>query len=64
MLRYLLSDNNFFEIEAPLRKEILSLDGATVVSPDGSFYCAGSIVSVPAGVLTEGVLQRQKDLLL
>lgn len=49
VLRYLLSDNNFFEIEAPLRKEILSLDGATVVSPDGSFYCAGSIVSVPGG---------------
>ena len=54
VLRYLLSDGNsrihsFFEIDAPLRKEIMSLDGATVVSPDGLFYCAGSIVAVPGG---------------
>lgn len=40
---------SFFEIEKPLRKEILSLDGATVVSTNGNFYCAGSIVSVPSG---------------
>ena len=40
---------SFFEIEKPLRKELLSLDGATVVSLDGTFYCAGSIVSVPSG---------------
>ena len=25
------------------------MDGATVVALDGSFYCAGSIVSVPGG---------------
>lgn len=53
VLKYLLVDNNsirsFFDIEKPLRKEILSLDGATVVSLDGSFYCAGSIVSVSGG---------------
>ncbi len=40
---------SFFDIEQPLRCEILSLDGATVVSLDGSFYCAGSIVSVRSG---------------
>ena len=40
---------SFFNIEKPLRKEILSLDGATVVSLSGDFYCAGSIVSVPSG---------------
>lgn len=39
---------SFFEIEKSLRKEILSLDGATVVSMNGDFYCAGSIVSVPS----------------
>lgn len=54
VLKYLLADTSnsirsFFEIEKPLRKEILSLDGATVVSLDGSFYCAGSIVAVPGG---------------
>lgn len=54
VLMYLLqyseqSVQSFFEIEKPLRKEILSLDGATVVSLDGSFYCAGSIVAVPSG---------------
>lgn len=54
ILKYLLTDkdNNirsFFEIDKELRKEILSLDGATVVALDGSFYCAGSIVSVPGG---------------
>lgn len=54
VLKYLLTgkDNSiksFFDIDKELRKEILSLDGATVVSLDGSFYCAGSIVSVPSG---------------
>lgn len=54
VLKYLLADKNnsiqsFFDIDKALRKEILSLDGATVVSLDGSFYCAGSIVSVPGG---------------
>ena len=43
------SIRSFFDIDKELRKEILSLDGATVVSLDGSFYCAGSIVSVPGG---------------
>lgn len=54
VLTYLLSYpqhtmRSFFEIEKPLRREILSLDGATVVSLNGDFYCAGSIVSVPGG---------------
>lgn len=54
VLKYLLispehSIKSFFEVDKPLRKEILSLDGATVVSLDGSFYCAGSIVAVPGG---------------
>lgn len=54
ILTYLLSYpklpiKSFFEIEKPFRKEILSLDGATVVSLDGKFYCAGSIVSVSGG---------------
>ena len=39
----------FYGIDKPLRKEILSLDGATVVSVNGSFFCAGSIVAVPSG---------------
>lgn len=54
VLKYLLTNKDniirsFFDIDKELRKEILSLDGATVVSLDGSFYCAGSIVSVPGG---------------
>ena len=54
ILRYLLESKNhtvrsFFDIEQQLRCELLSLDGATVLSLDGSFYCAGSIVSVPGG---------------
>lgn len=54
VLKYLLSDldghlKSFYDVEKPLRKEIMSLDGATVVSLDGNFYCAGSIVSVPGG---------------
>lgn len=54
VLTYLLSypENklrSFFSVEKQLRREILSLDGATVLSPDGSFYCAGSIVAVPSG---------------
>lgn len=66
VLKYLLADNNsirsFFEIEKPLRKEILSLDGATVVSLDGSFYCAGSIVSVPGGSSGGGRTAAAKQL--
>lgn len=54
VLTYLLGSplntlRSFYEIEKPLRKEILSLDGATVVSMDGDFYCAGSIVAVEGG---------------
>lgn len=50
ILRYPQQEiQSFFDLEKPLRREILSLDGATVVSLSGSFYCVGSIVSVPAG---------------
>lgn len=53
VLKYLLTDNDiirsFYDIEKPLRKEILSLDGAVVVSLDGLFYCAGSIVALTGG---------------
>jgi len=54
ILTYLLKYPNnamksFFDIDRVLRKEILSLDGATVVSLSGSFFCAGSIVAVPSG---------------
>ncbi len=67
VLKYLLVDNNntirsFFDIEKPLRKEILSLDGATVVSLDGSFYCAGSIVAVPGGSSSGGRAAAAKRL--
>lgn len=51
IMSYLLSYKasqmkSFFEIERVLRKEIIGLDGATVISLDGSFFCAGSIVAV------------------
>ena len=51
ILKYLIADEkhnvrSFFDLDQPLRREILSLDGATVVSLDGSFYCAGSIVAL------------------
>lgn len=54
IMSYLLSYHNsrmqsFFDIERVLRKEIIGLDGATVISLNGSFYCAGSIVSVTSG---------------
>lgn len=66
VLKYLLADKNsirsFFDVEKPLRKEILSLDGATVVSLDGSFYCAGSIVSVPGGSSSGGRAAAAKRL--
>lgn len=67
VLKNLLADTNdsirsFYEIEKPLRKEILSLDGATVVSLDGGFYCAGSIVSVPSGSSGGGRTAAAKQL--
>lgn len=54
ILRYLLDckkkDWSFYHLQRLLRKEVLSLDGATVISIDGTnCYCAGSIVSVPGG---------------
>jgi len=54
VLTYLLrnsqkSMNSFFDVERQLRREILGLDGATVVSLDGKFYCAGAIVAVGGG---------------
>lgn len=67
ILKYLLSDDNgitksFYDLERPLRKEILSLDGATVVSPGGIFYCAGSIVSVSPGSSGGGRTAAAKNL--
>lgn len=40
---------SFYNLEKPLRREILSLDGATVVSLKGEFFCAGSIVALGPG---------------
>lgn len=67
ILSYLLRDpqqlgQSFFEIEKPLRREILGLDGATVVSLTGEFYCAGSIVSVPPGSSGGGRTAAAKQL--
>ena len=53
---------SFFELDKPLRREILSLDGATVVSLNGSFYCAGSIVAVPGGSSAGGRTAAAKQL--
>lgn len=47
LLSYQTSEiQSFFNIDRVLRKEIIGLDGATVISLNGSFYCAGSIVAV------------------
>ncbi len=67
VLTYLLSypENklrSFFATEKQLRREILSLDGATVVSPNGSFYCAGSIVAVSGGSTGGGRTAAAKNL--
>lgn len=67
VLTYLLSSpenvmRSFYEIEKPLRKEILSLDGATVVSLDGTFFCAGSIVAVGGGSSGGGRTAASKKL--
>lgn len=67
VLTYLLGSSantmsSFFDIEKPLRKEILSLDGATVVSTDGNFYCAGSIVAVSGGSTGGGRTAAAKKL--
>lgn len=52
----------FFDIEKPLRREILSLDGATVVSLNGSFYCAGCIIAVAGGSSGGGRTAATKQL--
>lgn len=67
VLTYLLSypENkmrSFFATAKQLRREILSLDGATVVSPNGAFYCAGSIVAVSGGSTGGGRTAAAKNL--
>lgn len=67
VLTYLLSYpedklRSFFSIEQQLRREILSLDGATVLSTDGLFYCVGSIVSVGGGSTGGGRTAAAKKL--
>ena len=67
ILKYLLSTpqhkiKSFFDIDKPLRKEILSLDGATVLSPYGMFYCAGSIVALRGGSSGGGRTAAAKEL--
>ena len=54
VLKYLLHDKNqkirgFFDIDQPLRKEIMSMDGAVAISPNGHFFCCGTIVAVSGG---------------
>lgn len=49
-----LTIRSFFDVDRRLRKEILSLDGATVVSLNGDFFCAGSIVEVSGGSSSGG----------
>lgn len=67
VLTYLLSypENkmrSFFATAKQLRREILSLGGATVVSPNGAFYCAGSIVAVSGGSTGGGRTAAAKTL--
>ena len=54
VVRRLIGDKqSFFEFKRPLRKEILAMDGATAVFPDGKLCCAGSIVLIE-GTSTDG----------
>ena len=67
ILRSILACGNnkvrsFFQISKPLRKEIMGLDGATVLALNGDFYCAGSIVSVPGGSSGGGRTAASKKL--
>lgn len=43
------SMRSFFDTERQLRREMLGLDGATMVALDGKFYCVGAIVAVGGG---------------
>lgn len=56
------SIRSFFDVDRELRKEILSLDGATVVSLNGDFFCAGSIVKVDGGSSGGGRTAAAKNL--
>lgn len=52
----------FFEISDKLRAELMSLDGATVVSSDGNILATGAILSVTSGSEGGGRLAATREL--
>ncbi len=53
---------DFFSLDRCIRKELLSLDGAVILSISGNVICAGAIVDVKSGSSGGGRTQAAKSL--
>lgn len=61
-LRILINGKKFQELDRILRKEILGIDGATVIDSDGNIVAAGAIIQISAGSTGGGRLAATKTL--
>ncbi len=61
-LQHIIQNRKFQDIPRGLRKELLSIDGATVVDNEGQFLCVGAIVKVRSGSPSGGRLAATQAL--
>ena len=61
-LRQMIKGKKFFELDRRLRQEIVAIDGATVLSHDGSLLAAGAILKIPGGSSSGGRLAAARAL--
>ncbi|MBC7388047.1 MAG: hypothetical protein H7329_02440 [Opitutaceae bacterium] len=61
-LKRLINGKKFQQLNRTLRKEILAIDGATIVDFDGNVIAAGAIIQIKAGSTGGGRLAATKTL--
>ena len=61
-LKRLINGKKFQQLNRTLRKEILAIDGATIVDFDGNIIAAGAIIQIKAGSTGGGRLAATKTL--
>lgn len=57
-----INDKNFQDLDRRLRQELLAIDGATILSDEGTILAVGAIVKIPSGSTGGGRLAAAKTL--
>ena len=61
-LRKIINGRKFNELDRNLRKELVAIDGATVIDSDGDIIAVGAIIKIEAGSTGGGRLAATKTL--